>query len=140
MRLLWLLPLLAVLGCETTQRGRKSVVVDISDQRVYIGEGVSIPCSTARRGTGGRPGSYRTPLSGNLYIGRKYIGKYGHSMSIHGTSKDGYFQNHRAVLFHGARKSRMGTPTSLGCVTVSYADAARLYRDVPIGTPIVIRP
>ncbi|TDR73612.1 L,D-transpeptidase [Paludibacterium purpuratum] len=47
----------------------------------------------------------------------------------------------RAIYIHGAGSHvAFGTPTSHGCVRMSVDDVVELYRQVPLGTDVVIEP
>lgn len=140
MRYLFLITLtvIATSSCATTETPR--LVVDVSDQSLTIHRtGIRpevIAISTARRGTGGKPGSNRTPL-GELHVGVKKIGRFGKCMEIHGVSEDGYEQRGRYIEFHESRREP-GKPGSMGCVTMR--DISRLYRTTQIGDPVTIKP
>lgn len=112
------------------------MVVDISQQRLYRGW-KSYPVSTAQRGIGGKPGSYKTPV-GDLEIIGKQMGRFGPALIIGGVSRDGYQQKGRWIEIHGTSRE-LGVPLSRGCVTVSYPAARELYEAVPVGTRIRIQ-
>ena len=141
MRNVFLIALFALLsGCASR------IEVDVSQSRL-AGYTVGLPvfsarCATGRNGVGGRPGSGRTPLSGNL----KIIGKYPHYRTnrgvylgkvfrIGGTSRDGYRQDGRGILAH-RRGDLSGTA---GCLGLSPADMERLYGIGYVGMEVRIK-
>ena len=124
-------------SCATTDEPR--LVVDVSEQTLTAHTPgrmpTTIPISTAWRGTGGRPGSYRTPL-GRLYVGAKKVGRFGQCMEIHGVSEDGYEQRGRYIELHESTREP-GRPQSRGCVTMR--DIGELYARTAVGTLIEIK-
>ncbi len=129
----------------TPTAGPKSIVVDISDQRVYAYQGNKLvfqyPAST---GSGG------STLTGNFSILDKepdaYSDPYGFWMpdwmGIYYVGSDLENGFHALPVLPDGNTlwgSQIGTPVTYGCVVLETDDMQALYKWAAIGTPVTIR-
>ena len=129
-----ILPLLAATSDDALAAGRKRIVVDLSDQRVYAYSGDALVFSTHANIKGAKRGNFRIQNKlpkarssvlgwtlpywmGIYYVGRIQNGFHGYSIRDRG----GYAAN------------------SLGCIVMPTAAAAKLYRWASVGTLVTIR-
>ena len=122
-------------NAENGAAGGKRIVVSLSQQRVYAYSGNTLVMSIAANIRGARAGNFRIqnkmPMGYSIHLGWRlpnWMGIYYGS---------GRVQNG----FHGASIHRSGVRdmTSLGCIVMRPADAARLYGWTPVGTLVTIR-
>jgi LysM repeat protein len=125
--------------------GGKYILVDISEQRMYVYEGgaliYSFVVSTGERGSATAPGLYSVlDKIPNAYastwdlwmpnwLGIYWVGKL--ENGIHALP----FRANGWRLWEGY----LGTPVSYGCVVLGVTDSQRLYDWAEIGTPVEIR-
>ncbi len=126
----------------------KKIVVDLSDQRMYLYEyGKLVSTRVVSTGKWSMPtptGAFKTKNK----IGVAYSARYGLYMEYWmAFTPDGAYGMHAlpfwklaggGKLYEGA--SHLGTPVSHGCIRQRLADAKSLYAWAPIGTPVVVQP
>lgn len=129
----------------TPTSGPKSIVVDISDQRVYAYEGSKLVFQyTASTGSGG------STLTGNFSILDKdpdaYSDPYGFWMpdwmGIYYVGSDLENGFHSLPVLNNGQTlwgSLIGTPITYGCVVLEPKDMQALFKWAEIGTPVTIR-
>ncbi|MFT3990316.1 MAG: HAD-IB family phosphatase [Luteolibacter sp.] len=125
------------------------------------------PVSTAAKGMGTTPGSYRTPTgnfriaekigedfpSGTIFKARVPIGRWqpqenetrdlilSRILWLDGTDSENANTYDRYVYIHGTpREDLLGRPASHGCIRMANADIIELFNLIPIGTPMTIYP
>jgi lipoprotein-anchoring transpeptidase ErfK/SrfK len=140
--------------------GRASIVVDLSEQQVYLYRGKHQTASS--RISSGREG-HRTPV-GRFAVIRKDID---HRSSLYGNYVDGsgrivkgnvdsrkdskpphsHFQGASMPFFvefspgYGLHQGYLpGVPASHGCIRMPYWKARQFYEAAHIGTPVSVRP
>ncbi len=134
-----------VVSAPVSTGGNKSIVVDISEQRMYVYEGGALVwswvASTGERGRDTAPGSYsvlnKIPMAyASLWdlqmpnwLGIYWVGKF--QNGIHALP----------ILSNGQQlwAGWLGTPVSYGCVILGTEEAAALYAWVELGTPVTIQ-
>lgn len=145
MRFIWPLVAMFFVACKHTEP--KKLVVDVSDQKLYVEKGgarvAEHDCSTARRGTGQKTGSFKTPIGDEMRIVDKmptgdpdYHGSIpGDKLWIAGADcpKGRYIYIHRC-----GRPSNLGTPVSNGCIHLHPDVLSSLFDEIEIGTPVEI--
>ena len=109
-----------------------ALTVDYSAKKAYF-RGRCYPVTVSGRGTGGRPGSTRTPLGTFKVIAKEPCHRFGPVFRIGGISSDGYVQDNRGVLGH-----KQFGPTTSGCVGFTLSDLLAIYPSLHVGTPIYI--
>ena len=125
--------------------GNKSIVVDISEQHMYVYEGGALVwswvASTGERGRDTAPGNYsvlsKIPMAyASLWdlqmpnwLGIYWVGKF--QNGIHALP----------ILSNGQQlwAGWLGTPVSYGCVILGTEESALLYAWVELGTPVTIQ-
>lgn len=129
-----ILPIFAAAPDDALAAGRKRIIVDISQQRVYAYSGDTLVFSTRANIKGAKRGNFRIQNKlpkarssvlgwtlpywmGIYYVGRIQNGFHGYSIRDRG----GYATN------------------SLGCIVMPTAAAAKLYRWASVGTLVTIR-
>lgn len=127
-----------------TVGGPKKILVDISEQRMYVYEGDTLIwtfVASTGMGNSTRVGTFR--------VQSKIPNAYGATWNIWmpywlGIYWSGSLENgiHALpILPNGATlwAGYLGTPISYGCVVLSTADAQTLYNWAEIGTPVIIQ-
>lgn len=129
---------------QPTYSGNKSILVDISEQHMYVYEGDTLVYSfIASTGMG------NSTRVGTFSVLNKIPNAYGATWNIWmpnwlGIYWSGSLQNgiHALpILSNGATlwAGYLGTPISYGCVVLDTPDAQALYDWADIGTPVVIQ-
>jgi LysM repeat protein len=132
-------------GLPGTSSSNKAIIVDISDQRVYVYEnGQLIWTFVASTGIAGRE-----TARGNFYIQNKLPMAYAATWNLQmpywlGFYWAGPLQNgfHALpILSNGQRlwEGLLGSPASYGCVILSDHDARLLYDWAEVGVPVTVR-
>jgi LysM repeat protein len=132
-------------GLAGASPSNKAIIVDVSDQRVYVYEnGQLIWTFIASTGIPGRE-----TARGNFYIQNKLPMAYAATWNLQmpywlGFYWAGPLQNgfHALpILANGQRlwEGLLGSPASYGCVILSDYDAQLLYEWAEIGTPVTVR-
>ncbi len=145
--------------------------ISIERQRLVVARGSralrSFPVSSAARGIGFTPGSYRTPTgrfeiaamigagcpAGTIFKGRRPAGFWSPAtptdedliltriLRLHGLEPWNANSLGRCIYIHGTnREDLLGSPASMGCIRMSNAGVAELFSLVTPGTPVVIKP
>lgn len=114
------------------------MVVDVSEKRAVI-EGKAFPVATAYRGTGGEPGSKRTPIGTLEVIAKEPRHRFGPVLRLGGVSEDGYCQDDRGVLIHRTRKP-IAIAGSSGCLVFRPVDIPLIYASLDVGDTVKIMP
>jgi len=128
----------------------------------------SFPVSTAKKGTGSKPDSHKTPLGwhrvcekighgaapGTQFVGRKPNGRVWQPTDpveeknlvltrilwLDGEEPSNRTSKDRFIYIHGTnREDLIGNPASAGCVCLKNSDVIDLYSLVPVGTRVEIR-
>jgi L,D-transpeptidase YbiS len=120
--------------------------------------------STSKFGTGFEPGSQRTPTGsfaveskwgdcapqGEIFVARVATGTVGAEddpsdhvqtriLWLTGLSEENANTHSRYIYIHGTNaESKLGTPSSHGCIRMSNADVVDLFDRVEVGTPVWI--
>jgi len=132
-------------GLPGTSSSNKAIIVDVSDQRVYVYEnGQLIWTFAASTGVAGRE-----TARGNFYIQNKLPMAYAATWNLQmpywlGFYWAGPLQNgfHALpILSNGQRlwEGLLGSPASYGCVILSDHDARLLYDWAEVGVPVTVR-
>ncbi|MEP4079862.1 HAD-IB family phosphatase [Haloferula sp.] len=146
------------------------IEVSVDDQQLHLFEGDepvrSYQISTAARGVGSNEGSYRTPTGSfvisekigddappqTIFKGRKDHGQWDGCECDHdlvltrilwldGLDEHNRNTKERYIYIHGTNhESKLGTPSSCGCVRMAANDIIDLYHLVEPGTPVTIHP
>ncbi len=106
--------------------------VDYSARKAYF-HGRCYNVTVSGRGTGGRPGSKRTPLGELKIVAKEPHHRFGPVCRIGGVSEDGHRQDDRGVLIH----KQFGQTTS-GCVGFELDDLYAIYPALHVGMPVYI--
>lgn len=113
---------------------RTAIVVSKHDQRVFhFVDGAlkqAFICSTARPQYDLDPGVYHVYSRQPRHWSREYKVWMNHSLFFH----DGY------ALHATTMVRQLGRPASHGCIRLRPRDAAKLYSNVAIGTPVIVLP
>ena len=159
---------LALAGCATRDAEHVVRISIPEQKMLLTDKGVEIArydVSTSKFGIGDRPGSFATPL-GTMEIARKIGGGEPSGMKFHGRRPTGeivapnspgrdpivsrilwlrglQFQNarafSRAIYIHGtAEESKIGTPSSYGCIRMRSRDVIQLYDIVGTGARVEV--
>jgi len=133
------------------------------------GAGKIVRCyaiSTSRFGLGTEPDSFKTPAGrfrvaekigdgappGEIFVSRVPTGQIGGEDDDHdhvqtrilwldGLDADNTNTHERYIYIHGTNaESKLGTPTSMGCIRMNNLDVIDLYDRVPPGTTVEIQP
>ena len=140
-----------------------TITVSIADQKLRLLDDGRVtqtfPVSTATRGVGDRPGSWKTPLGefvvaekigvglplGAVFSKRRWTGRIakpdnGRNQIVTRILRlAGGNAYERGIYIHGTTKERqLGSPASIGCIHLSSGDVVRLFDLVPVGTRVVI--
>lgn len=114
------------------------MTVDVSAKKAVVA-GRAIPIVTAFRGTGGKPGSKRTPLTSPdrplVVIAKHPHHRLGPSLRLGGVSADGYPQDGRGILIHRA----YGTGTR-GCIGIPPEQMRFIFASLDVGDAVRIMP
>lgn len=110
------------------------MVVDVSEKRAVI-EGKAFPVATSYKGTGGRPGSKKTPIGTLEVIAKEPGHRFGPVLRLGGVSADGYCQDGRGILIHRAYGS--GTR---GCIGIAPEQMRAVYASLDVGDSVRIMP
>jgi LysM repeat protein len=129
-------------GAAVATGGGKRIVVDLSDQRMYVYQNGQLlwnwVVSTGRPGQSTVVGSYKVLNR----IPNAYAATWGLQMPYWlGIYWAGSLQNGIHALPIQANGQRLwdgylGRPVSFGCIILSVDNAARLYNWAPVGTPV----
>ncbi len=137
--------------------------ISVSRQELRCGE-LCFPCSTGKAGTGSEEGSGRTPLGlfeissmhgenaplMTIFRGRLPVGTYPSAargedailtriLTLNGLEKHNANTRERYIYIHGTNETDLlGTPASHGCIRLSPADMLTLYKQVRLGTRVLI--
>jgi LysM repeat protein len=124
--------------------GGKRIVVDLSDQRMYVYQGGQLVWNWIV--STGRPG--QTTAVGHWKVLSKIPNAYAYTWSLQmpywlGIYWAGSLQNGIHALPIQANGQRLwagylGTPVSYGCIILSTQNAKALYNWAPVGTPVDI--
>lgn len=106
--------------------------VDYSARKAYF-HGRCYNVTVSGRGTGGRPGSKRTPLGELKIVEKNPRHRFGPICRIGGVSADGYKQDSRGVFLH----QKFGSATK-GCVGFDWDDMQVIFADAYVGMPVYI--
>lgn len=110
------------------------MVVDVSAKKAVV-NGKTFPVATAYRGTGGRPGSKKTPIGTLEVISKEPNHRFGPVLRLGGVSADGYRQDDRGILIHRAFHS--GTR---GCIGPRPEDMRYIFATLDVGDTVKIIP
>jgi phosphoserine phosphatase len=148
---------------------RLEISVDDQSLKVFRGESLerTYPVSTAAKGVGFTPGSFRTPTgrfviaqkigdgqpAGTIFVAREPVGLWqagepsekDHVLSriirLSGLDPENANSFDRFIYIHGTNhEDQLGTPASCGCVRLSNADMIELYELVQPGMIVEILP
>jgi len=108
------------------------MTVDVSAKKAKVA-GKTIPVVTAYRGTGGRPGSKRTPIGTLEVIAKEPDHRFGPVLRLGGVSQDGYSQDGRGILIHRA----YGNGTR-GCIGIPPQQMFAVYSALHVGDTVKI--
>lgn len=135
--------LLASCAATPSRPAAPRAIVDVSERSVRVVGGarevLAAPARTSRYGLGAAPGSRRTPLGEHRVVEKIPAGcpSYGGRipgpklvLAGPGCPRSRCIYIHQGSLAYG----------SDGCVKVSPADALAIYRALPVGAPVEIRP
>jgi len=151
-------------------RPPRQIRVSVADQRLELQENghpvLAFPISTSAYGLGSEDGSLKTPLGlfrvaekfgagaplGMVFKGRLPTGEIGSEAQdddlvqtrilwLDGLEPHNANTYSRYIYIHGTNhESRIGTPTSHGCVRMRNADIVTLFNAVEIGDEVAIQP
>lgn len=131
-------------GTVATSRIRKRVVVDVSQHRLFLYKRGKLALSTPA--AVGKPGT-PTPI-GRFYITQRFIltnphGPYG-SRALGISAFSDVLRSWRdggPIGIHGTNEPfSIGKAVSHGCIRLPDAAIVRLFKQVPLATPVIIRP
>jgi phosphoserine phosphatase len=145
--------------------------VSIDDQTLSVFRGAELvktyPVSTAAKGVGFTPGSYRTPTGrfviaqkvggdqppGTIFVAREPVGLWqagdvsekdlvlSRVIRLSGLDPENANSFDRFIYIHGTNhETKLGTPASCGCIRLSNADVIELHEMVEPGTIVEILP
>ena len=148
---------------------RLEVSVDDQTLKVFRGENLerTYPVSTAAKGVGFTPGSFRTPTgrfviaqkigggqpAGTIFVAREPVGLWQAGepsekdlvltriIRLSGLAPENANSFDRFIYIHGTNhEDKLGTPASCGCIRLSNADVIELYELVQPGMIVEILP
>jgi len=121
----WLSAALLLTSCATPL---DAFTVSVADGKAHLGA-KSYPVALSYCGTGGKPGSNRTPLGEFTVISKEPHHRYGEILRLGGVSNDGYRQDDRGILIHRARWEH-----THGCIGVlSERDMSEIFEALNVG-------
>lgn len=106
--------------------------VDYSARKAYF-QGHCYSVTVSGRGTGGRPGSKRTPLGKLKIVEKNPHHRFGPIFRLGDVSEDGFKQDDRGILIH-----KQFGPTTSGCVGFELDDLYAIYPALHVGMPVYI--
>jgi hypothetical protein len=130
-------------GTMATSRLRKRIVVDVSSRRLFLYTRGRLAFSTPA--AVGKPGT-PTPL-GRFYLTQRFVvtsphGPYG-SRALGLSAFSNVLRSWRdggPVGIHGTNEPfSIGKPVSHGCIRLPERAMVRLFRQVPLATPVIVR-
>ena len=110
------------------------MTVDVSERKAVVA-GKTLPVVTSYRGTGGKPGSKRTPIGELTVIAKEPGHRFGPVLRLGGISEDGWKQDGRGILIH--RRFGQGTK---GCVGLEPDDVGFVFASLDVGDVVRIIP